>query len=277
MGEGGKAFRAFADRVAGMIPKLISAFVLIFMFAPLVILIVQSFNISPIIFPPQVFSLRLYASLFSRQDFKESLVTSAILATCTSALSLVVGLPAAFFLARHEFKGKSLLNTLLFTPVMVPGVVTGVALLIFFASFRIITFAELLIGHFLLTLPYVTRMSSAGLLNFDRSLEEAALNLGANEFQTAIRITLPSIRATLLAAVIFVFQMSFNDVSVAIFLSSATVYTLPVVLLSWSQFFFDPVIVAASGFIILMTTIIILIVEKILGIDKLVGTTIGQI
>lgn len=264
-----------ADRIAGMIPKLITAFVLIFLLVPLIITFAQSFSSRAIIFPPENFSLKLYPILLSREDFRESLAISLILAICTSVLSLAIGLPSAFALARWRFRGKKFLSTLLFSPLMVPGVVTGVALLTFFAGLRILTFIELMIGHFILTLPYVTRMVSAGLMGLDRTLEEAAMNLGADEIQTTIKITLPLIKATILAAVIFVFQMSFNDVAIAIFLSSSRVYTLPIVLLSWSYFFFDPTVLAASGFILLATTGLILIAEKIIGIDKLIGT-VGQ-
>ncbi len=153
-----------------------------------------------------------------------------------------------------------------------PAVVIGVALLDFFIMLRVgDPMTRLLVGHVIITLPYVVRVMSASLEGFDRRLEEAAQNLGANEFTTFQKITLPLLKPAIIASTVFAFQTSFNDISVAIFLIGTTFSTLPLVLLTWTYKYFDPSIAAASGLIIGSITITLIITEKLVGIDKLLG------
>jgi len=262
----------FADRIGGVTVKLITMFTLLFLLVPLIIAFALSFTATGLQFPPRSLSLVNYVSLFSRQDFKESLVASLVLATCATAISLSVGIAASVVLVRRQFKGRDFLNALFLSPLTLPGIAIGVSMLNLFIMLGIVdSFLKLLIAHSIITLPYVLRTVSASLIGFDRTLEEASQNLGANEIETFKRITLPLIKPAILAAIILSFQVSFNNVTVSVFLTGVFFYTLPVVLLSWTYFSFDPTVLAASGLIFLSTLILVLAIEKVLGIDKLIG------
>lgn len=272
----GKRIDRLFDRVCGMIPRLIAIFTLLFISFPLIIALVMSFSSSALAFPPPGFSLRWYEPLPARQDFIQSLGTSGIVAVCASGVSLGIGIPASLVMVRHQFKGRELLQVLFLSPLVIPGIVIGVSLLDFFISLRIYdAFPRLLIAHVIITLPYVIRVVSACLWGFDRTLEEAALNLGANEIQTFTKITLPLMKSGIIAAIVFAFQTSFNDIAVSVFLTSATFTTLPIVLLSWTYKYFDPSMAAVSGLIIASITCLLVITEKLVGIDKLLGAFTG--
>lgn len=268
----GKRTSKLLDRTMDAIPKLMIAFVLLFLLLPLVITFVMSFASSASTFPPSGFSLKWYGYILTSSDFMDSLRTSLFLGASAIMVSLLIGIPASLVMVRHNFKGKQLLETLFLSPMIIPGVILGVSLLELYGALSLYNpFVELLIAHIIITLPYVVRVVSASLIGFDRSLEEAAMNLGANEIQTFTQITLPIIKTGILAAAIFAFQVSFNDVSVTTFLTSVQYTTLPVMLLAWTYHRFDPSVAAISGVVFFSIIFILLVTERLVGMNKLIG------
>ena len=214
--------------------------------------------------------------MFSRRDFVSSLGVSLLVGTLSSAISLGIGIPASLVLVRQRFKGREILQVLFISPLAIPAIVIGVSLLDFFVLLEVHEpLTRLLVGHVIITLPYVVRVISASLQGLDRRLEEAAMNLGATEVTTFQKITLPLMKSGIIAAIVFAFQTSFNDISVSIFLIGTHFSTLSIVLLTWTYKFFDPSIAAVSGLIIGSITCMLLITEKLVGIDKLLGAFTG--
>jgi len=255
-----------------MIPRLIAAFTVCLLALPLILSVVISFSPGQLTFPLTGFSLRWYEPLFSRRDFASSLGVSLVVGTIASAISLGIGIPASLVLVRERFKGREVIQVLFLSPLAIPAVVVGVSLLDVFVMVGVSDpLTRLLTGHVIITLPYVVRVISASLEGFDRQVEEAAMNLGADEFRTFQKITLPLMKSAIVAAIVFAFQTSFNDISVSIFLVGTTFTTLPLVLLTWTYKYFDQSIAAASGLIIGSITVLLIITEKLLGIDKLMG------
>jgi putative spermidine/putrescine transport system permease protein len=258
-------------RLLGIV--LIGAIVL-FLLTPIVVTAVMAFDarayLGPL--PPPALSLRWFAQFFSDDYFLRGLSTSIQLAVLSVAVALCVGVAAAFAVERASFAGKEALISLFLSPLLVPPVVTGFALLLFLSHLGLISgFARLLCGHIIITVPYTIRATLAGLSGIDRSLTEAALILGATERHAFWDVTLPLARTSIISGAIFAFAVSMDDVAVSIMLTDATTYTLPVALISSMRANFDLTIAAASVMLMLVTLALILILEKIVGLNRVVG------
>ena len=259
-----------ACKIAVRLLKLLAVFVLLL--TPIVA-IGSSFNpTSFVLFPPQGFSLRWYESFFSDPGLMAGLKNSLLLAVPAVVTSLTLATSVAFVIARYKFKGKSTLDTLIFSPMVFPEVCFGTALLVFFFRLNFTnSFAMLLIAHTILALPYVFRVVLPCFYGISRSFEEAALTLGANKIQTFLRITLPLIKPGLFAGVLLGFAASFNNFAVSVFLVSVYTQTLPVRLMGLMRAGIDPTIGAASAMVCISMIILLIIVEKLVGIERLVG------
>ncbi|WP_042665474.1 ABC transporter permease [Haloferax sp. ATB1] len=216
---------------------------IIFLLAPLVIVVIISFGESAYAtWPPQQFTIQHYANLISDLsylDIDTALFSSVKLAVVTGICSTVLGSLAAFAIVRYDFKYQTTLETFLISPLIYPWIVIGISLLLFINQVEAVlgvsitlSFWTLLMGHILFTIPYPIRTVGASLQNYDHSLEEAAQNLGATELESYIRITLPLIQPGVMSGFVFAFILSFNQYIVSLFLSSADIKTLPLVLFS---------------------------------------------
>jgi putative spermidine/putrescine transport system permease protein len=223
-------------------------------------------------FPPSGLSLRWYIEIAQRPEFVASLLTSLGVATLAAIVSTALGTLAALALVRYRFPGRGLLQALFLSPLSVPAIVLGLALLQLYAAFGIPrTVPTLALAHLLITSPYTIRLVSVSLAAFDADLERAARGLGADPFTAFRRIVLPLIRPGMLAGLIFAFIVSFDDTSVALFLSSATVMTLPVRIFTYVEQSYDPFVTAISSVLIVIVFALALVIEKTVGIGKLFG------
>jgi len=265
------------DQLSGALVRMVRLGVFLFLMMPLAFVVVMSINPRPELFPPPAITPVWYQSFLSRPDFRGGLFVSVLLGLSVTAAAVTVGTLCAFPLARIRFKGTSLLSAIFLSPLAVPQIASAVALLNFFVFVGVISrrFEVLLIAHTIIALPYVIRVVTGSLIGFDRSLEEASLNLGASTTQTLLRITLPLIKPGLLAGAFFAFQASFSNVTVSAFLASAEVTPLPVVLFSWMRFTFDPSLAAISTLLMTFTTSVIFLLERILGLERLIGVAGG--
>jgi len=247
---------------------------LFFLILPIVITIIISFDPRSYLayLPPPALSVRWYESFLRNPNFMQGLRTSVVVGGVSTLISTVLGIFASYGLVRYDFRGKESLNNFFLSPLVVPSVVTGFALLGFLSTVGIRGSLErLMIAHVIITLPYTIRTVSATLTGFDRSLEEAALNLGATPVRTFLDVTLPMIKFGVVAGAVFAFAMSLDDVSVSIFLADAFSSTLPVNLFAYMKSTFDPTVAAASVLLMGFTVGIIIVIEKVMGLDKFVG------
>lgn len=245
------------------------AVVYFFLLAPIVIVIFASLSPSPYLkFPIDAVSLKWYQNIFQVRGFVESFFTSIALAATSTTLSLISGTMAALALSRHRIPGRGGLLDFLLSPLTLPAIAFGFAMLQTFALVgRIDTFTALLLAHLVITLPYVVRSVYASLATMPVSLEEAAGSLGANGLQTFWRVTMPSIKPGMVAGGLFAFLISFDDVTVSLFLSSPKATPLPIRMLTYIEFSFDPTIAAISVVMILLTITVMLMLERTLGLD----------
>lgn len=228
-------------------------------------------------FPPEGYSLRWYASIPGNARFVDGLVLSLELGVAATVLGLAVGVPAALCLSRFRFRGREALNNLLLMPLMVPGVVLGTALYCFHVEAEIATGLPiigstigLLSGHLLVVIPWVVRLVLASLAGFDRTLEEAAQNLGANRWTTFRRITLPSILPGVVAGALFGFVASFGNLEMSLFLVGPGRTTLPIAILQYLEWKIDPSIAAVSVVQIVLIGGAMLVTDRFVKISRVV-------
>ncbi len=259
-----------------MLDKAINGFawlVVLFILSPLIIIIGGSFTETPYVaFPPAGFTLRWYAQLMHRGDFLNSFLISIVLGALCCAVAMLLGVTAAIGMHRHHFLGRRLFRGFLMSPLVLPTVVTGVALLQFYYLIDMdAPMTGLLIGHVLITIPYVIRTAGAGLAGMDPAIEEAAGSLGAGNLRILFKVTLPAIAPSIMAAAIFVFVTSFDQATVSIFLAGPDVMPLPVRIFSYIDFALDPMVAAVSALLIIFAFGSIALLQKLLGLDRAFG------
>jgi putative spermidine/putrescine transport system permease protein len=248
--------------------------VICFLLTPIFVTILMAFDsreyLGPL--PPPSLSWRWFAQFFSDDYFLRGLATSVELAVISVAVSLSVGVATAVALERINFAGKDALISFFLSPLLVPPVVVGFALLLFLAHLGLVDgFMRLLCGHIIITAPYTIRATLAGLTGIDKSLTEAALILGATEQRAFWDVTFPLTRTSIVSGAIFAFAVSMDDVAVSIMLTDAHTYTLPVALISSMRANFDLSIAAASVMLMLVTLGLIVILEKFVGLNRVIG------
>jgi spermidine/putrescine transport system permease protein len=199
---------------------LYAAFVFAFIYSPIVVLVLYSFNRDGVGgFPPRHFTLNWYTQLFADSSLWDAVLNSLIVATGSVALSLTLGLLAALALDRADFPGKALFRRLVLLPLILPGIITGLSLLMFavFAGARL-GLLTVFFGHGTALISVATTELFAGLQKLDRAQEEASLDLGATPWQTFWRITLPNLKLSLIAAALLIFTLSMDEIAVTFFL-----------------------------------------------------------
>jgi putative spermidine/putrescine transport system permease protein len=239
-----------------------------FLMFPMVIVIIVSFGAGNYLaFPPDGFSLKWYQNIFQVDMFMTTFKISITVALLGNLLALLIGLPSAYALSRYNFIGKKFLNNFFVSPILIPGVVLGFALLKFLViTYGLNIFTSLLIGHIILMTPYIVRVISSSLSSLDYSVEEAAMSLGANRFKAFFLVVLPNIKAGLLAGVLLSFLESFNTVDVSLFLTGPGISTLPIQMLTYVEYNFDPTIAAISTLLMLFTVGFMFLIERLLGL-----------
>jgi putative spermidine/putrescine transport system permease protein len=223
--------------------------VAVFLLAPLAVVVIISFSSAPFLqFPPPGFSLRWYAVLFSTPAWTNSLGVSLQLMVPSSVLATVLGTAAALGLVRGRVPGAALITACLMLPIIVPGMITAAAL---FGIYRGLglngTLTGLIIGHTVLLIPYVVATVSSALRVQDVQLEQAAATLGAPPWATFRHVTLPLIMPAVLSSLLIAMILSFDELIVSLFVSSARVR--PVAVQMWSNLLgdFDPTIAAIAS------------------------------
>jgi putative spermidine/putrescine transport system permease protein len=244
-----------------------------YMFLPILVVVLTSLNPTPYLrLPPQGLSLRWYAAALT-PDWLDPFRVSLIIAVASAALATLLALPAAFALVRHRFPGRDVVAALLLSPLSLPAIVTGVAILQFLslAGMRgLLGFNSLLLGHIVLTVPYAIRTVAISLHGFDRSIEQAAMNLGATPWRTFRHITLPIIKPGLFAGLVFAFIVSFNNVPISLFLVRPGMVTLPIRILNYLEYRFDPSLAAVNMLSLVVILLVVTVAERTAGFTRFV-------
>jgi putative spermidine/putrescine transport system permease protein len=246
---------------------------LVLLLAPVVVVILAGLNSGDhLTFPPDGLSLRWVVAFFRSGAFLPAYLFSLLLALCTMFFSTILGTMIALVLARNEFPGKQMARAFFMAPLMLPGIVLGLALYLFYLSSGLgltRTMPGLVIGHVLVTCPYVIGTVNASLVGFDKSYEEAARSLGAGPLKTFRIITLPIISPGIIAGSVFSFIVSFGQFDVSLFLTPPDYNPLPIALYSSLRYTFEPTAAAAGIFAIFLVVVSMLITARLTNLRKL--------
>ena len=264
-------------------PLNIAAYTAFFIvLAPLLAVIWVSFFENKIIgFPPTGYTLKWFVNAWNFERFHRGFTLSVQIGLIATTASLIIGVPAALALARKKFAGHELVHSLLMSPLIVPGIVAGAAIYMFFIEVEVllneqfnleVPFAGslfgLCIGHTLLALPWTVRLVTASLIGMDRRLEEAAMSLGANPWRSFWHVTLPVIRPGIVAGAVFSFVISFVDLEKSIFLVGPGRTTLPIEMVNYLEWNIDPTIAAVATMQTLLITAALIISDRFFKLTR---------
>lgn len=245
--------------------------VALFMLAPLVVVVLVSFSNSAVFnLPTGNWSLRWYEAMFHKEGLGATLSLSLGVAAAATAAALVLGTLCAIAIEQGRFRGRDALLAFLVSPLLMPGLVIGVALL---QALRAIglrdVFGSLLIGHIVVTLPYVTRTVHASLALFDMRLIEAAQTLGMSKRRALVQVMVPALAPAFLTSGLFAFLASMDNYPISIFLTDARQKTLPIEILRYLEESPDPTIAAISSCLILLAVVVLFLAERMVGMRRL--------
>lgn len=259
-----------------MIRRLFTPFtlflVMLFLIGPFLIIVAASFSAGETLaFPPQGFSFRWIIKVFTIESFRQSFGVSMFLAIGGTLAALILGIPASYAMARYRLPFAETVRFLVSMPIIVPGIIVGLALLRYFViPVGMSVTLALFVAHTALILPYAVRVVSASLANLRADIEEAAVILGSSRLGAFFRVVLPNIRGGILSAFILGFVTSFNQVPVSLFLSGPGVRTLPIDMLGYMENVFDPSIAALSSLLAFLSIGIVFAAERFLGFSRYV-------
>ncbi len=238
--------------------------VYLFLHLPLLILVAFSFNASRFSVDWTGFTLEWYRRLLERPDILHGLRNSLIVGGAATVIATVCGTLFALALGRHRFRGRRTLESLLYVPLVTPEIVVGISLLAFFAALGVaLGLATIVIAHVAFSISFVAVVVRARLMGMDRSLEEAALTLGADEVTTFWRVTLPQLLPGVVAGGLLAFTLSFDDYVITSFVAGSGSSTLPVVIYGMVRRTVEPSINAISTIVLVVTTILIYAADRL--------------
>ncbi|MFB9948410.1 ABC transporter permease [Rhizobium puerariae] len=258
-----------------LIFKAISVITLAMLLIPVVIVVLAGLNAGDYLtFPPQGLSLRWVISFLTSPTFLSAYGISFLVAAISTVISTVIGTMAALFLTRAGGRIAAVLRAFFMMPIVLPGVVLGLALYVFYVSSGIglaRSLAGLVIGHVIVTCPFVIATVTAALVGFDRSLEEAARSLGASPFAAFRLVTLKIISPAISAGTIFAFIISFGQFEVTLFLSTPNLQTLPMAMYVALRYSFEPTAAAAGIFAIVLVVISMVATSRLVNLKRIFG------
>jgi putative spermidine/putrescine transport system permease protein len=241
----------------------------------LLTLYLSLFDEKLILFPPRGYTLVWYPAIVP--NFGRSVLTSLQLGAAAVVGSLILGIPAGIGLARHRFRGRGAIATLLLAPLTMPGIALGLAIYVALVAIdeqlgSAVTgsMTGLVLAHVMITTPWVVRLCLASLANHDRAAEEAAASLGAGPLRVIWRVTLPAMRAGIIAAALFAFVISFENLELALFLTSPGVTTLPVAVLQYLEYHIDPLVSAVAVAQIVVVAALLLLLDRFVRLGRVV-------
>ncbi|MBS7701282.1 ABC transporter permease [Chelatococcus sp. YT9] len=243
----------------------------LFIMAPQAIVFVVAFSSASFVsFPPPGFSLRWFEQVLADPTFMRPMWNSVVLGLLATVFAAIVAVPAAIALVRYPFRFSTAIQTFLLSPLSMPALILAIALLFYLNAIGLgNTFAGLVIGHVVITIPYLLRTIVAVYASTDPRIEEAAYTLGSPPLATFWHVTLPMLRPALFAGGMFAFLISFDEVAISLLLSNARSMTLPVAILGYLVNNYDPAVAAISVVKMIIVIIGLIALEYTYGLRNL--------
>ena len=228
-------------------------------------------------FPPEGYSLKWFGEIAANKSFVTGFALSLQVGILATVIGLLLAVPASLMLARRRLPFHGALSQLMLLPLIVPGIVMGTSIYVFHIEAEMATsvpvlgsFAGLVAAHTLIVIPWIVRLVTASLAGFDRTVEEAAQNLGATPFKTFWRVTLPAVRPGIVAGALFGFVMSFGNLEMSLFLVGPGRTTLPIAILQYLEWKIDPTVAAVSVVQIAIIAVAMLITDRYVKLARVV-------
>ena len=244
-----------------------------FMLAPIVVVCLVAFTPHGYLsLPVDGFSLRWFRAIARYPEFVNAFWISLWLGAVSSLIALVFAVPAALAIARHQFPGREALSALFMSPLMIPHVVLGIAFLRFFTQTGLSgTFTALLVSHIVVVFPFALRLTLAAATGMDRSVEMAAVSLGADDWTLFRRVTLPLILPGVVSGWALAFIQSFDEVTMTVFLAAPGIETLPVRMFLYIQDNIDPLVTSVSASVIAVTVVALVLLDRFYGLERVLA------
>lgn len=254
--------------------RVVVTIVYLFLLAPIIAVVLISFNSTKsLAIDFGAPSLQWYQEILGNTAMLEGARVSLVTACITAVVVLLLGVPVALAIARYDFRAKAVVSAFFLSPLLVPGVVLGLGLLLVFQPVGLVgTYPGIVLAHFGVTVPYVVRTTLSSLLTSDMRCEEAARIHGANAFTTFRRVTLPIIAPGVLAGGVMAFIISFDEAVISLFVAGSGHVTLPVEMFRYLQYRSDPGLAALSALLIGISVVMVVVIERAVGLRKVVGS-----
>ena len=255
----------------GPVALVYHALFVIFMLAPIVVVCWVAFTPEGFLsFPTDRWSLRWFAAIARYPEFVAAFWRSLWLGALSSAIAVAFSVPAALAIGRHRFRGRDAMTALFMSPLMIPHVVLGIAFLRFFTQIGLGgTFFGLVLSHIVIVLPFALRLTLASAVGLDRSIEHAAISLGASDGTVLRRITLPLVLPGLISGWALAFINSFDEVTMTVFIAAPGTETLPVRMFLYIQDNIDPLVTSVSAVVIAVTVLALIVLDRAYGLERL--------
>lgn len=244
--------------------------VLVYLLLPLFVVIAISFTTTQYLaFPPVGFTFKWYRDFLSEQNYVGSIILSVKLAFSATLCGFLLGVPAALVLDEGRFAGAKLIRNFFLSPLILPGIIVGVGILQVTSILGFSrSFPAMLVGHVVLIMPYIVRTTLSSLAGFDRSLEEAARDLGASRLSAFFLVTFSMIKPGIIAGCLFALIMSWVDVEVSLFNTVVSQSPISVNIFNYVQYGVDPTIAAVSAATVYIAFIFVILLDKFVGFER---------
>ncbi|WP_338692767.1 ABC transporter permease [Bradyrhizobium sp. 26S5] len=260
-------------RTNGPLALAFHAIFVVIMLAPIVVVCLVAFTPEGFLsLPTNGFSLRWFRAIANYPEFVHAFWVSLGLGMLSSFVALLFAVPVALAIARYRFRGRDALVALFLSPLMIPHVVLGIAFLRFFTSIGMGgSFAALLVAHVIVVFPFALRLTLAAAIGMDRSIEMAAVSLGAGGWTLFRRVTLPLILPGVISGWALAFIQSFDDLTMTVFLAAPGTETLPVRMFLYIQDNIDPLVTSVSASVIAITMTALILLDRFYGLDRVLA------
>lgn len=249
-------------RRRGLIPSIYDMLIYLFLYLPIGVVVLYSFNTSKRNIVFEGFTFEWYGKLFQNDSLLEAYGNTLIVGFASTVIATVIGTLASYGMSKYKFRGKSILDILLYIPVVIPEIVLGISLLAIFNLSKIpMGLVSLIIAHATFCIPFVVFTVNARFAGFDRSVEEAAMDLGAGRLKTFLTVTLPMILPGVISGAFLTFTLSVDDIIISFFTTGPGSNTFPLKVMELTKTGVTPDVYALST-IVLVVTIVVVIVSQ---------------
>jgi len=249
-------------KLGGTLSKIYTAFMYVFLYLPIAVIVVYSFNTSKMNISFEGFTFDWYAKLFHNQPLLESYGNTLLVGAASTIIATIVGTLASYGMSKYKFKGKGIIDALLYVPVVIPEIVLGIALLAIFNLSNIpMGLLSLIIAHATFSIPFVVFTVNARLAGFDRSVEEASMDLGASRSKTFFTVTLPIIMPGVISGAFLAFTLSVDDIIISFFTTGPGSNTFPLKVMELIKTGVTPDVYALTTIVFIITIAIVIVTQ----------------